>query len=88
MAIIRIHNYSIKTHTFSQADFCCAYGVDGIKLTYGYDCLMLPLVTASPTAGTIKLADTLCGRSGGIGTSTSGTTSKTVCCKFMDLSWA
>ena len=44
---------------------------------------MLPLITASPTAGTIKLSDTQCGRTGGVGTSTSGVTVKTVCCKFM-----
>ena len=80
--LIKIHNHTIKTF-FSQDSLCCGYGKDGIQTAAGYDCLLLPLVTASPTAGTIKNSDLQCGNKGGIGLSTSGTTLSTICCKFM-----
>ena len=46
---------------------------------------MIPLVASlTGTASNLKVVDSQCGRSGGIGASSSGTTQKTLCCKFFE----
>ena len=61
-----------------QNTLCCDYGTKGTK-TSGYDCLMIP--GASKATGGAAPA-TQCGGGGGLVTAT-GTTLKTVCCKFI-----
>ena len=56
---------------------CCGYGTKGTKTT-GSDCIQIPNLTLAP--GTVK-PSMMCGGKGGLVTAT-GTTSKTVCCKF------